>query len=141
MINNEHIPVLLNEVIEGLNIKKDGTYLDLTLGRAGHSSIILSKLDKGLLIGFDQDEDAIKKSDERLKKISSNYKIIKSNFVNASEVLKNMGINEVDGILMDLGVSSPQFDEGDRGFSYRYDAPLDMRMDVDNKLTAKEVIN
>lgn len=138
---NEHIPVLLNEVIEGLNIKKDGIYLDLTLGRAGHSSVILSKLDKGLLIGFDQDEDAIKKSDERLKKISNNYKIIKSNFVNASEILKEMGIDAVDGILMDLGVSSPQFDEGDRGFSYRYDAPLDMRMDLDNRLTAKEIVN
>ena len=138
----KHIPVLFNETIEGLNIKPDGIYVDLTLGRAGHSSAILSKLnDKGLLIGVDQDIEAIKESDIRLSKISSNYKLVKANFVNIEDILSSLGIEKVDGVLMDLGVSSPQFDESNRGFSYRYDAPLDMRMDVDNKITAKEVIN
>ena len=140
-MNNEHIPVLLNEVIEGLNIKKDGIYLDLTLGRAGHSSVILSKLDKGLLIGVDQDQEAIDKSNERLSKISKNYKIIKSNFVNVNDILSNEGIDYVDGVLMDLGVSSPQFDEGYRGFSYKENAELDMRMDLENPLTAKDIVN
>ena len=138
----KHIPVLLNETIEGLNIKPNGIYVDLTLGRAGHSSVILSKLDKnGLLIGVDQDKEAIKESDERLSKIASNYKLVKSNFVNFENILSSLNIKSVDGVLMDLGVSSPQFDESDRGFSYRYDAPLDMRMDVDQRLTAKEVVN
>lgn len=141
MNNNEHIPVLLDEVIEGLNIKKDGIYLDLTLGRAGHSSVILSKLDKGMLIGLDQDIDAINKSDARLKEIGGNYKLFKTNFVNVLDVLKEENITYVDGILMDLGVSSPQFDEGDRGFSYKEDAPLDMRMDRSSSLTAKEIVN
>ena len=140
-MNNEHIPVLLDEVIEGLDIKKDGIYLDLTLGRAGHSSVILSKLDKGLLIGVDQDQIAIDKSNERLAKISNRYKIIKSNFVNVNDILNNEGIDYVDGVLMDLGVSSPQFDEGYRGFSYKENAELDMRMDLDNPLTAKNIVN
>ena len=138
---NEHIPVLLNKVIEGLNIQKDGIYLDLTLGRAGHSSVILSKLDKGLLIGVDQDQEAIDKSNQRLAKISNRYKIIKSNFVNVKDILDNEGIDYVDGVLMDLGVSSPQFDEGYRGFSYKENAELDMRMDTDNPLTAKDIVN
>ena len=138
---DEHIPVLLNEVIDGLNIKKDGIYLDLTLGRAGHSSVILSKLDKGLLIGVDQDQEAIDKSSQRLAAISSNYKIVKSNFVNVKDILDNEGIDYVDGVLMDLGVSSPQFDEGYRGFSYKENAELDMRMDLDNPLTAKDIVN
>ena len=140
-MNNEHIPVLLNEVIDGLNINKDGIYLDLTLGRAGHSSVILSKLDKGRLIGLDQDIDAINKSDERLKKVGNNYKLYKTNFINVLDVLTKENITYVDGILMDLGVSSPQFDEGERGFSYKEDAPLDMRMNVDSRLTAKEIVN
>lgn len=141
-MKNKHIPVLLNEVIEGLSIKNNGIYLDLTLGRAGHSSEILKRLsDNGLLIGVDQDKDAIKESQGRLEKIAPNFKIIKSNFANVDQVLDELGINKVDGVLMDLGVSSPQFDESDRGFSYRYDAPLDMRMDQDQKLTAKEVVN
>lgn len=140
-MNNEHIPVLLNEVIEGLNIKSNGIYLDLTLGRAGHSSVILSKLDKGLLIGLDQDIDAINKSDERLKSIGSNYKLYKTNFANVLEVLEKENIQYVDGVLMDLGVSSPQFDEGERGFSYKSDAPLDMRMDQSQSVTAKEIVN
>ena len=141
-MENKHIPVLLNEVIEGLNIKPNGIYLDLTLGRAGHSSEILKRLNKdGLLIGVDQDKEAIEESKVRLSKIASNFKIVKSNFVEVDKVLDDLGIKGVDGVLMDLGVSSPQFDESDRGFSYRYDAPLDMRMDQDAKLTAKDVVN
>ena len=141
MMNNEHIPVLLNEVIDGLNIKKDGTYLDLTLGRAGHSSVILSKLDKGLLIGVDQDDEAIEKSRARLKAISENYVLVRDNFVNIDTILKGLKVNKVDGILMDLGVSSPQFDDESRGFSYRFDSELDMRMDKSQELTAKKVVN
>ena len=140
-MNNEHIPVLLNEVIDGLNIKKDGTYLDLTLGRAGHSSVILSKLDKGLLIGVDQDDEAIEKSRARLKAISENYVLVRDNFVNIDTILKGLKVNKVDGILMDLGVSSPQFDDESRGFSYRFDSELDMRMDKRQELTAKKVVN
>ena len=137
-----HIPVLLNETIEGLNIKPNGIYVDLTLGRAGHSSEILKRLNKdGLLIGVDQDIEAIEESNKRLSKIASNYKLVKSNFVNFEDILTSLNIDKVDGVLMDLGVSSPQFDESSRGFSYRYDAPLDMRMDVEQKLTAKEVVN
>ena len=142
MNKEKHIPVLLDEVISGLNIKSDGVYLDLTLGRAGHSKAILSKLSpKGLLIGVDQDAEAIKESSETLNKVGSNFKIVKSNFVEVDQILKELNINKVDGILMDLGVSSPQFDESKRGFSYRYDAPLDMRMDQEKSLTAKEVVN
>lgn len=138
----KHIPVLLNETISGLNIKPNGIYVDLTLGRAGHSSEILSRLNKdGLLIGVDQDIEAIKESDKRLSKIASNYKLVKSNFVNFEDILSSLSISKVDGVLMDLGVSSPQFDESDRGFSYRYDAPLDMRMDLEQELTAKIVVN
>ena len=141
-MNNEHIPVLLNEVIENLNINPDGIYIDLTLGRAGHSSEILKRLsNKGKLIGFDQDIDAIKASIERLSKISSNFEVIKSNFENVKEELLKRGITKVDGILADLGVSSPQFDQGDRGFSYRFDAKLDMRMDQNANLSAYEIVN
>ena len=138
----KHIPVLLNEVIDGLNIKADGVYLDLTLGRAGHSSVILSKLSpKGLLIGVDQDETAIKESEERLSKIANNFKLVRSNFEYIDEILESLDIEKVDGILMDLGVSSPQFDDISRGFTYRYDAPLDMRMDQRNDLTAAKIVN
>ena len=141
-MNNEHIPVLLNEVIENLNINPDGIYIDLTLGRAGHSSEILKRLsNKGKLIGFDQDIDAIQASIERLSKISSNFEVIKSNFENIKEELLKRGITKVDGILADLGVSSPQFDQGDRGFSYRFDAKLDMRMDQNANLSAYEIVN
>ena len=141
-MNNEHIPVLLNEVIENLNINPDGIYIDLTLGRAGHSSEILKRLsNKGKLIGFDQDIDAIQASIERLSKISSNFEVIKSNFENVKEELLKRGITKVDGILADLGVSSPQFDQGDRGFSYRFDAKLDMRMDQNANLSAYEIVN
>ena len=141
-MNNEHIPVLLNEVIENLNINPDGIYIDLTLGRAGHSSEILKRLsNKGKLIGFDQDIDAIQASIERLSKISSNFEVIKSNFENVKDELLRRGITKVDGILADLGVSSPQFDQGDRGFSYRFDAKLDMRMDQNANLSAYEIVN
>ena len=142
MSEYKHIPVLLEETISGLNIKPNGIYVDLTLGRAGHSSEILKRLNKkGLLIGVDQDKEAIEESDKRLSQIASNYKLVKSNFVNFEDILSSLNIDKVDGVLMDLGVSSPQFDDSERGFSYRYDAPLDMRMDVDQKLTAKEVVN
>lgn len=138
----EHIPVLLHEVIDNLNIKEDGIYVDLTLGRAGHSSKILEKLTTGHLYAFDQDEEAIVASKNVLCKINSNYTIYHSNFIECKEILKKENlIGKVDGILMDLGVSSPQFDEDCRGFSYRFDAPLDMRMDQRNSLTASKVVN
>ena len=141
-MNELHIPVLLNEVIEGMNIKKDGIYLDLTLGRAGHSSHILSSLSKkGLLIGVDQDDEAIEYSRNRLQKIGDNFILVRDNFVNIDEILANLKIDKVDGILMDLGVSSPQFDDQNRGFSYRFDSVLDMRMDKRNPLTAKRIVN
>lgn len=141
-MSETHIPVLLNEVIDGLNIKKDGIYLDLTLGRAGHSSKILSSLSaNGRLIGVDQDDEAIEASKERLSKIGNNFTLVRDNFVNIDEILKGLGIDKVDGILMDLGVSSPQFDDQSRGFSYRYDSELDMRMDKRNPLTAKRIVN
>ena len=138
---SEHIPVLLNEVIEGLNIHPDGTYLDCTLGRAGHSQEILKRLTTGLLIGLDQDEDAIKKSDAILQNVGHNYRLVKTNFVNLMKVLEDSNIPGLDGILMDLGVSSPQFDEKERGFSYREDARLDMRMDREQSFSAYDVVN
>lgn len=137
----EHVSVLLNEAIDALNIKKDGIYVDLTLGRGGHSSKILEKLTTGKLYCFDQDKEAIEQSRPRLEKISSNFEIIKSNFRYFKEELEKRGINKVDGILMDLGVSSPQFDNEERGFSYKGSARLDMRMDQEQSLDAYEVIN
>lgn len=137
----KHIPVMLNEVIEGLNINPDGTYLDLTIGRGGHSSVILSKLTNGKLIGFDQDDEAINESTINLSKVSNRFELIRSNFVNFKSYLEERNIKEVDGILMDLGVSSPQFDQAERGFSYREDAPLDMRMDRRQTLTAYVIVN
>lgn len=141
-MSQEHIPVLLNEVIENLNIKPDGIYVDLTLGRAGHSSEILKRLtNNGKLYGFDQDIDAINASKERLSHIASNFEVIKSNFENIKYELEKRGVTKVDGILADLGVSSPQFDQADRGFSYRFDARLDMRMDQTSSLSAYEIVN
>lgn len=137
----KHIPVLLNECIENLDIKPDGIYMDLTLGRGGHSSEILKRLTTGRLIGVDQDIDAIEQSKERLEKISSNFTLVHKNFSYIDEILEELGIEYVDGILMDLGVSSPQFDNPLRGFSYREDAPLDMRMDQSRSISAKEVVN
>ena len=137
----EHIPVLLNEVINGLNINPSGTYVDLTVGRGGHSSEILARLKDGRLICVDQDEDAIVASNARISKISSRFEIVRANFSALEEILEAKGIKEVDGILMDLGVSSPQFDKGERGFSYKEDARLDMRMDQRKPLSAYEIIN
>lgn len=138
----KHIPVLLNETIDLLQIKKDGVYLDLTLGRGGHSSEILKRLNgTGLLIGVDQDITAIEESEPRLSKINSNFKLIKSNFKDLDKVLEQLNLQGVDGILMDLGVSSPQFDDGKRGFSYNFDAKLDMRMDQSQDLSAEKIVN
>lgn len=142
MNNNEHIPVLLNEAISGLNIQENGIYVDMTLGRAGHSSEILRRLNKnGRLVCFDQDLEAIAYSTKRLSEISNQFQIIKDNFRNIEKNLNELGIDEVDGVLFDLGVSSPQFDKDYRGFSYRFDGPLDMRMDLSNQLTAKKIVN
>ena len=136
-----HKSVLLEESIDGLNIKEDGVYVDCTLGFGGHSSEILKRLKKGLLIAIDQDDMAIKASKERLSKISDNYEIIKCNFVRMKEELLKRGINKVDGILFDLGVSSPQLDIDERGFSYHHDAKLDMRMDQSKEFSAYDVVN
>ena len=136
-----HVSVLLNETIEGLNIKPDGIYADGTLGGAGHSYQIASKLNGlGRLIGFDQDEDAITASTERLKEFK-NVTIVRSNYRNMKEELNNRGIDKVDGILLDLGVSSYQLDTVSRGFSYKEEAPLDMRMDNRNEVTARDIVN
>ena len=132
-----HESVLLTESIDYLNLKDDSIIVDCTLGYAGHSSLILKNIKNGFLYAFDQDEVAIKNASEKLKKIGLNYKIINTNFVNIKE-----NINEkVDGILFDLGVSSPQLDEAERGFSFHKDAPLDMRMNQSQKLSAKDVVN
>lgn len=136
-----HYSVMLNESINGLNIKDSGIYVDCTLGYAGHSQEILKKLKRGLLFAFDQDRDAIAYSDQVLKNISSNYTIIKSNFKNLKDELQKQGISGVDGILFDLGVSSPQLDTVERGFSYHNDAKLDMRMDMDSDFSAYNVVN
>ena len=135
-----HISVLLDECIENLNIKEDSVIVDCTLGYGGHSSEILKRVPKGKLYSFDQDDDAIASARERLNKIGNNYEIIKSNFVHLEEEIKKRE-NKVDGILYDLGVSSPQLDEKDRGFSFHGDASLDMRMDKSNPLSAYEVVN
>lgn len=137
----KHYSVMLNEAIDGLNIKSDGIYVDGTLGYAGHSSEILKKLDKGHLYAFDQDEEAIKESTEKLKQISDNFTIIHSNFENMKEKLNELGINKVDGILFDLGLSSPQIDNEERGFTFMNEAPLDMRMDRSKEITAKQIVN
>ena len=137
----KHKPVLLKETIDGLNIKKDGIYVDGTLGGAGHSKEILKKLSpKGLLIGIDRDDDALKAARENLKQFE-NVKYIHGNHDEIKEILEELKIKEVDGILLDLGVSSYQLDEKKRGFSYLGNNELDMRMDKSQKLTAKEIIN
>lgn len=136
-----HKSVLLKEVIENLNIQSDGIYVDATLGYAGHSSEILSRLVDGHLYGFDQDDFAILKSRERLEKISSHYTIIRSNFSHLKEKLEECGVERVNGVLFDLGVSSVQLDEKDRGFSFHQDARLDMRMDTKANFSAYDVVN
>ncbi len=136
-----HVSVLLKESIEGLNLKDDSIVVDCTLGYAGHSSEILKKIKNGYLYAFDQDSTAIEKASEKLKKINSNFKIINSNFVNLKEELTKLNIDKVDGILYDLGVSSPQLDDSERGFSFHQDAKLDMRMNQNQTLDAYYIVN
>ena len=136
-----HISVLLNESIQQLNIKKNGVYVDCTLGGGGHSSEILKRIPNGHLYAFDQDSFAINTADETLKKIASNYTLINENFVNIKVALEEENVYGVDGILYDLGVSSFQLDIPERGFSYRFDGPLDMRMDQTAELDAYTVVN
>lgn len=137
----KHYSVLLQESIDALAIKEDGIYVDCTLGRGGHSSEILKRLTKGHLYCFDLDKQAIEESAVRLSKISNAFTCIHSGFETLGDVLDQEGIDKVDGILMDLGVSSPQFDDGQRGFSYRMDARLDMRMNQDQELDAYAIVN
>lgn len=137
----EHISVLAEETIENLNIKPDGIYADLTLGKGGHSKKILEKLsDKGRLIAFDQDKEAIMAAKENLKDFS-NVIYVNTNFENFESTLKDLNISKINGALMDIGVSSYQIDNASRGFSYMHDGPLDMRMDVENELTAETIVN
>lgn len=136
-----HIPVMFNEVIDSLNIKEDGIYVDLTLGRAGHAEGILKHIKNGKLVAFDKDKIAIEKSQSRLSKVSNNFILIHSDFKNLKNELAKIGINHVDGIIADLGVSSPQLDNQDRGFSYSQDCFLDMRMDQEQSLKAWDIVN
>lgn len=137
----KHYSVLLEECIEHLAIREDGIYVDGTLGRGGHSSEILKRIKKGHLYAFDRDIHAIEESKERLSSIRDNFTCIHQAFSHLKEELAKYDVHEIDGMLLDLGVSSPQFDEAERGFSYRFDAPLDMRMDQSQTLTAYEVVN
>ena len=136
-----HKSVLLNEVIESLNIKADGYYVDGTLGGGGHALEVVKRLGSGKLIGIDQDADAVKAATQRLIDYSNNVIIIRDNYVNIENILKKENIDKVDGIYIDLGVSSYQLDTAERGFTYRYDAPLDMRMDDRNELKASDIVN
>lgn len=138
---SKHIPVLLNETIDGLNIKPNGVYVDLTLGRGGHSREILKRLGKGHLIAFDKDQTAIEESKENLKGFDAKITVIHDDFRNFRKHLEELGIEKVDGIMADLGVSSPQFDDASRGFSYKEDARLDMRMNKEQTFSAYELIN
>lgn len=137
----KHYSVLLNEAVEGLNIKEDGIYVDCTLGGAGHSLEILKKLTTGKLYAFDQDSLAINNAKIKLKDYTDKVVFIKSNFENLKKELESLGISKVDGVLYDLGVSSPQLDTPERGFSYNFDTRLDMRMDTDAEFSAYEVVN
>lgn len=136
----KHKPVLLNEVIDGLNIKPDGIYVDCTMGGGGHSSVIASHLTTGRLIGFDRDEDAVNVCREKFKN-NKNVSVVRANYKDAPDILISMGINKVDGVLIDLGVSSYQIDNGERGFSFLHEGKLDMRMDREQPLSAYEVVN
>lgn len=136
----KHEPIMLNECIENLNIKKDGIYVDGTLGGAGHSSKIVEKLDGGLLVGIDRDEEAIEASKKRLAAYT-NVKYVHGRHEDIVEHLQGLGIDKIDGVLLDLGISSYQIDEGTRGFSYTKDAELDMRMDQTQTLSAKDIVN
>lgn len=137
----KHYSVMKNEIIDSLNIKEDGIYIDATLGYAGMSKEILKRLKNGLLIGIDQDEEARMYSFNELSKISNNFKILDINFVDMKDALEKIGIDKVDGIIFDLGFSSPQIDDEKRGFSFMNDAPLDMRMNLNAKFSAKDVVN
>lgn len=137
-----HTSVLLQETIDGLNIRPDGVYVDGTLGGGGHSYEIASRLsDRGQLIGIDQDEAAITAAGERLKEFGDRVIIVRSNYRNTKSILQSLQIEKIDGMILDLGVSSYQLDTEERGFSYRYDAPLDMRMDKRQTLTARDIVN
>lgn len=136
-----HKPVLFDECMEMLDIKPDGIYVDGTMGGGGHSEGILNRLDSGLLIGIDRDIEALNASQKRLDKFGNHVVFINNNYINIKEVLKSLDKEKVDGILLDLGVSSYQLDNPDRGFSYNYDAPLDMRMNTNDEITAKDVVN
>ena len=138
----EHTPVLLREVIEGLHIRPEGVYVDGTLGGAGHSFEIVRRLsDDGRLVGIDRDEAAIRAAAARLEPYSDRVTIVRGNYLDTAEILQGLGIEGIDGMLLDIGVSSHQFDEADRGFSYRDDGPLDMRMDRRDRITAADVVN
>lgn len=137
----EHKPVLLNECIENLNIRPNGIYIDGTLGLGGHSQRILERLESGRLIGIDRDETALKRAGERLSAFSAKLTLVHGNFGDIAEIMDELGIDGADGMLFDLGVSSPQLDEAERGFSYMLDAPLDMRMDSTSALSAYNVVN
>lgn len=140
-MKEKHISVLLEESISSLNLNDSSIIVDCTLGYGGHSSNILARIKRGYLFAFDQDSEAIRHSTERLSSIGTNFTIIKSNFVNLQEELAKRNIYKVDGVLFDLGVSSPQLDDKTRGFSYHEDAKLDMRMDQDNPISAYEIVN
>ena len=137
----KHYSAMAHEVIEGLNLKDDGIYVDATLGYAGHSSEILKRIKKGKLFAFDADREAIHYSHQTLSGISSNFKIIHSNFMYLGEKLEEENVSLVDGFLFDLGLSSPEIDDASRGFSFMHDAVLDMRMDQDSILTARKIVN
>ena len=141
MTEFHHVSVLLDECLEGLNIKPDGTYVDGTLGGAGHSSQIVKRLTTGHHIGIDRDPVALKAAGERLAPFGDKVTLVHSNFCEIKQVLEDLEIEGVDGILLDLGVSSPQLDDGSRGFSYMADAPLDMRMNSEDALSAYDVVN
>ena len=141
-VHFSHRPVMLEACMEGLNIRENGTYIDGTAGGAGHSSAIASRLGTGgRLIALDQDETAVAVATERLSKFGERARVVRSNFCELASVCESLGINQIDGLLLDLGVSSYQLDTAERGFSYQADAPLDMRMDVRNPLTARTVVN
>jgi 16S rRNA (cytosine1402-N4)-methyltransferase len=137
----EHVPVLLEECIQGLAIKPGGVYVDGTLGRAGHAREIARRLDTGRIIGIDRDDAAIEKAGETLREYADRTVLVRGNFKDLGIILDDLGIDKVDGMLFDLGVSSPQLDEGERGFSYMTDAPLDMRMDRRAALSAYDIVN
>lgn len=137
----EHVSVLLHETVDLLDVKPDGIYVDGTLGRGGHAGLLLSKLKGGHLYAFDKDEAALNESMENLREFEGKVTFLHEDFRHMKEALEDLGIEEADGVMMDLGVSSPQFDDPSRGFSYRFDSRLDMRMDQSQKLSAYEVVN